>query len=101
MTYQLIRGDATALPIEDDSVDAVITSPPYYSLRSYTDGGEHYDGRHPAPHWCHKCGKLGCFDHHGLSYGSPTATPRPARDTDSIARRRRVLDALARIGRAA
>ena len=45
MTYQLIRGDATALPIEDDSVDAVITSPPYYSLRSYTDGGEHYDGQ--------------------------------------------------------
>jgi len=59
------------------------------------------DGRHPAPHWCHKCGKLGCFDHHGLSYGGPTATPRPARDTGTIARRRRVLDALARIGRAA
>lgn len=59
------------------------------------------DGRRPAPHWCHKCGKLGCFDHHGLSYGWPTATPRPARDTDSIARRRRVIDALARIGGAA
>jgi len=29
----------------DDSVDLVVTSPPYYSLRSYTDGGEHYDGQ--------------------------------------------------------
>lgn len=36
MTYQLIRGDATSLPLADDSVDAVITSPPYYGLRSYT-----------------------------------------------------------------
>ena len=45
MSYQLIRGDATSLPLADDSVDAVITSPPYYSLRSYTDGGEHYDGQ--------------------------------------------------------
>lgn len=45
MTYQLIRGDATSLPLADDSVDAVITSPPYFALRSYTDGGEHYDGQ--------------------------------------------------------
>lgn len=45
MTYQLIRGDATSLPLADDSVDAVVTSPPYYGLRSYTDGGEHYDGQ--------------------------------------------------------
>ncbi len=45
MSYQLIRGDATALPLADDSVDLICTSPPYYSLRSYTDGGEHYDGQ--------------------------------------------------------
>lgn len=45
MAYQLIRGDATALPLADDSVDLVVTSPPYFALRSYTDGGEHYDGQ--------------------------------------------------------
>lgn len=45
MTYQLIRGDATSIPLEDDSVDLVVTSPPYFALRSYTDGGEHYDGQ--------------------------------------------------------
>ena len=45
MTYQLIRGDATSIPLADDSVDLVVTSPPYFGLRSYTDGGEHYDGQ--------------------------------------------------------
>ena len=45
MTYQLIRGDATSLPLADDSVDAVVTSPPYFSLRAYQDGGEVYDGQ--------------------------------------------------------
>ena len=45
MTYQLIRGDATSIPLADDSVDLIITSPPYFALRSYTDGGEHYDGQ--------------------------------------------------------
>lgn len=41
----LIRGDARRLPLSDASVDLIVTSPPYYSLRSYTDGGEHYDGQ--------------------------------------------------------
>jgi DNA modification methylase len=45
VTYQLIRGDATSIPLADDSVDLVVTSPPYFALRSYTDGGEHYDGQ--------------------------------------------------------
>ena len=45
MTYQLIRGDATSIPLADDSVDLVVTSPPYFALRSYTDGGEHYAGQ--------------------------------------------------------
>lgn len=45
MTYELIRGDATALPLADDSVDLIGTSPPYFALRSYTDGGEHYAGQ--------------------------------------------------------
>jgi site-specific DNA-methyltransferase (cytosine-N4-specific) len=26
-------------------VDLIVTSPPYWALRSYTDGGEHYDGQ--------------------------------------------------------
>lgn len=38
----VIRHDARQLPLPDESVDLVITSPPYWSLRSYTDGGEHY-----------------------------------------------------------
>lgn len=41
----LIRGDAIALPLRDASVDLVVTSPPYWALRSYQDGGEHYDGQ--------------------------------------------------------
>lgn len=45
MTYQLIRGDATSLPLADDSVDLIVTSPPYFALRSYQDGGEHYAGQ--------------------------------------------------------
>ena len=45
MSYELIRGDATSLPLADDSVDLICTSPPYYSRRRYTDGGEHYDGQ--------------------------------------------------------
>lgn len=32
-----IRGSATALPLEDDSQDAVITDPPYYDNISYAD----------------------------------------------------------------
>lgn len=38
----VIRHDARQLPLPDESVDLVITSPPYWSLRSYTDGGEHF-----------------------------------------------------------
>lgn len=41
----LIRGDARALPLPDSSVDLIVTSPPYFGLRSYTDGGEHYDAQ--------------------------------------------------------
>ena len=45
MTYQLIRGDALSLPLADGSVDLIVTSPPYFSLRQYTDGGEAYEGQ--------------------------------------------------------
>ena len=41
----LLQADAVALPLADDSVDLVVTSPPYFALRSYRDGGEHYDGQ--------------------------------------------------------
>lgn len=42
---QIIRGNALTLPLADDSVDLVVTSPPYFGLRSYQDGGEHYAGQ--------------------------------------------------------
>ena len=45
MSAALIRSDATAIPLGDNTVDAIITSPPYFALRSYQDGGEHYDGQ--------------------------------------------------------
>jgi DNA modification methylase len=41
----LIQGNALALPLADASVDLVVTSPPYFGLRSYKDGGEHYVGQ--------------------------------------------------------
>ena len=41
----IIRGDARHLPLQDTSVDLIVTSPPYFGLRSYTDGGRHYDGQ--------------------------------------------------------
>ncbi|MEU8199490.1 site-specific DNA-methyltransferase [Microbispora amethystogenes] len=45
MTALVIRGDARHLPLPDASVDLIVTSPPYFGLRSYTDGGEHYAGQ--------------------------------------------------------
>ena len=41
----LLQAAAVALPLADDSVDLVITSPPYFALRSYRDDGEHYGGQ--------------------------------------------------------
>lgn len=41
----LVRADAVRLPLRDESVDLIVTSPPYFALRSYTDGGEHYAGQ--------------------------------------------------------
>jgi DNA modification methylase len=41
----VLQGDACSLPLPDDSVDLIVTSPPYFGLRSYTDGGEHYPGQ--------------------------------------------------------
>jgi DNA modification methylase len=44
-TLSVIQADSRHLPLPDDSVDLVVMSPPYFGLRSYTDGGEHYDGQ--------------------------------------------------------
>ncbi len=41
----ILQGDALHLDLPDDSVDLIVTSPPYFGLRSYQDGGEHYDGQ--------------------------------------------------------
>jgi DNA modification methylase len=41
----ILRHDARDLPLGDESVDLVVTSPPYFALRSYRDDGEHYDGQ--------------------------------------------------------
>jgi DNA modification methylase len=41
----IIRADAINIPLQDGTVDLVVTSPPYFALRSYIDGGEHYDGQ--------------------------------------------------------
>ena len=45
MSVHIIQADARHLPLADDSVDLIVTSPPYFGLRSYTDGGEQYDGQ--------------------------------------------------------
>ncbi|MBK6602367.1 MAG: site-specific DNA-methyltransferase [Betaproteobacteria bacterium] len=42
---QILRGNALALALADESVDLIVTSPPYFGLRSYQDGGEHYAGQ--------------------------------------------------------
>jgi DNA modification methylase len=44
-TARVIQGDARHLPLADNTVDLVVTSPPYFALRSYQDGGEHYAGQ--------------------------------------------------------
>jgi DNA modification methylase len=45
MTAVVLRGDASRLPLPDASVDLIITSPPYWKLRAYYDGGERYAGQ--------------------------------------------------------
>jgi hypothetical protein len=45
VTALVVRGDAAHLPLDDETVDLVVTSPPFWRQRSYTDNGEHYDGQ--------------------------------------------------------
>lgn len=37
MSVVILRGDAACLPLPDASVDLIVTSPPYFGLRSYVD----------------------------------------------------------------
>jgi hypothetical protein len=49
----LIHGNAQQLPLADQSVHLIVTSPPYWALRSYRDGDAHYTGQlgsEPTPH---------------------------------------------------
>lgn len=41
----IIQADARRLPLPDASVDLIITSPPYWGLRDYEDGGATYAGQ--------------------------------------------------------
>ena len=44
---ELIRSDARVIPLADESVQCVVTSPPYWGLRSY-HGGENMIGLEPT-----------------------------------------------------
>jgi hypothetical protein len=43
MTAIVTQGDARSLLLPDESVDLIVTSPPFLNLRSYQDGGAHMD----------------------------------------------------------
>jgi hypothetical protein len=45
MTAIVTRGNAADLYLPDETVDLIVTSPPYWSLRSYQDEGQHYSGQ--------------------------------------------------------
>lgn len=52
MTYAIVQGDVRALPLPDASADLIITSPPYWRLRDYADGGSSLTaqiGQEPTP----------------------------------------------------
>lgn len=39
----VLQGNALSLPLADESVDLIVTSPPYFALRSYRDGARRSD----------------------------------------------------------
>jgi DNA modification methylase len=48
----LLRGDATRLPVADETVDLVVTSPPFFGVREYEDDGRPIPGQigaEPSP----------------------------------------------------
>jgi DNA modification methylase len=44
---EIIQGDARALDLPDESVDLIVTSPPYFGLRDYGTDGQL--GAEPTP----------------------------------------------------
>jgi DNA modification methylase len=44
-TAKILHGNALDLPLDDNSVDLIVTSPPYFGQRSYEDNGTHYVGQ--------------------------------------------------------
>lgn len=45
MSAVVLRGDARRLPLAGESADLIVTSPPYFGLRDYRDGGESLAGQ--------------------------------------------------------
>ena len=45
MSVAILRGDARCLPLPDECVDLIVTSPPYFGLRDYRDGDESLAGQ--------------------------------------------------------
>lgn len=48
----IARANALRLPLRDESVDLIVTSPPYFGQRAYKDDGDTYDGQigaEPSP----------------------------------------------------
>ncbi len=41
----IVQGDARTLPLVDESVDLIVTSPPYFGQRDYRDGGTSLAGQ--------------------------------------------------------
>lgn len=39
-TAIVLRANALSVPLADQSVDLVVTSPPYWALRTYADNGQ-------------------------------------------------------------
>ena len=53
-TATVIRHDARDLPLEDGTVDLIVTSPPYFALRSYRDECPDCEGNEPTPVYSHQ-----------------------------------------------
>ena len=45
MSFRVIRADSRKLPLASESVDLIITSPPYHGLRGYEEDGKQYQGQ--------------------------------------------------------
>jgi len=92
VTATVIRGDARRLPLPDASVDLIVTSPPYFGLRSYTDACDQCGGEGRAtrpdshgvkvcPNGCESTGRKRCH-YCGESMRWP---PRKAAEPSSCA----------------